>query len=254
MNCPKVSVITVTYNAATQLRATLANLAKADYPNLEVVVIDGASGDDTLEVIGDFSGLISYWSSEPDKGIYDAMNKGIRASTGDYLWFINAGDFIYDPGILSEIFPQGAPSADIYYGETLIVSASGERMGLRRKKLPDRLTWRSFRHGMVVSHQSIIVSRKVAPMYNLSYRYASDVEWVLLSLKNARSIVNTGRIMSEFAEGGISSRARKASLRERFRIMRKYFGLIPTLLSHIGFVFGSFGPEYRKADEELLEL
>lgn len=246
MICPKVSVVTVTYNAAWELRCTLSNLSRIDYPALEVVVIDGASTDGTRAVLSEFAGLITYASSEPDNGIYDAMNKGLRASTGDFVWFINAGDFVHDPRILTKIFASFGADADIYYGETLIRSESGKIMGLRRKQLPHQMTWKSFRYGMVVSHQSIIVRRDIAPQYDLSYRYAADIEWVIESLKKARKIVNTEMILSEFTEGGTSTRHRSESLRERFRIMVRHFGLSATLSAHAGFVLASFKPKYRK--------
>lgn len=246
MNYPKVSIITVTYNAAQELCRTLENISAVDYPNLEVVVIDGASTDSTPEVVEKFRNIISYYASEPDRGIYDAMNKGIEASTGDYFWFINAGDLIHDPGVLSKIFSNNHAPADIYYGDTLIRSETGRVMGLRRKKLPAKLSARSFRRGMTVCHQSIIVSRRVAPLYDLHYHYAADIEWVLTSLERSAAIVNTGAILSEFFEGGTSSKKRRESLRERFSIMRRHYGLLPTILSHAGFVFDLFGPKYRK--------
>lgn len=246
MNYPKVSIITVTYNAADALRSTLQNISQSDYPDFEVIVIDGASPDNTGDVVNEFSGLVNYFVSEPDGGIYDAMNKGLQVATGRYVWFINAGDKIYAPESITRIFDGRAEDADIYYGETLIRSEQGEELGLRKKKLPERMTWRSFRRGMVVCHQSILIKREIAPWYDLKYRYAADVEWVLVSLQRAKTIVNTHTILSEFALGGVSTRHRKASLKERYAIMKHYFGTVRTWISHIGFVFDVLKPDYRK--------
>lgn len=246
MNYPKVSIITVTYHAADALRSTLQNISQSDYPDFEVIVIDGASPDNTAEVVHEFSGLVNYFVSEPDGGIYDAMNKGLQAATGRYVWFINAGDKIYAPESITRIFDGRVEDADIYYGETLIRSEQGEELGLRKKKLPERMTWRSFRQGMVVCHQSILVKREIAPLYDLKYRYAADVEWVLVSLQRAKTIVNTHTILSEFALGGVSTRHRKASLKERYAIMKHYFGTVRTWISHIGFVFDALKPPFRK--------
>ena len=246
MTYPKVSIITVTYNAAAELRKTLENISRSNYPCFEVIVIDGASSDGTGEVINEFSETIDQWVSEPDKGIYDAMNKGLRYASGEYVWFINAGDKIHRPESITRIFDDNPQEADIYYGETLIRSESGDVLGLRKKKLPENLTWRSFRRGMVVCHQSILVRREIVPEYNPAYRYAADVEWVLLSLQRARTIVNTHTILSEFVLGGVSTRHRKASLRERYAIMKKYFGIFVTSLAHLGFVFDAFKPPFRK--------
>ena len=223
----------------------MASLSAVDYPNLEVVVIDGGSKDSTGQVLEEFSTLVNYSVSEPDSGIYDAMNKGLGAATGEYVWFVNSGDTVYDGEILKKIFSRGG-MADIYYGETLIKSENGKILGLRKKPLPAKLTWHSFRKGMVVCHQSVIIKRSIAPQYDTGYRLAADVEWVLQSLKNAVTIVNTGKILSVFVEGGASAKHRKTGLKERFGIMRRHFGLFPTLLSHAGFVLDSFKPRYRK--------
>ena len=246
MNYPKISIVTVTWNAAQALRETLQNIARSDYPNLEVVVIDGASTDRTAEVVKEYADRVDYFVSEPDGGIYDAMNKGLRAASGEYVWYINAGDRIHGPESITRIFNGRPADADIYYGETLIRSERGEELGLRKKKLPERMTWRSFRRGMVVCHQSILVRRAIAPKYDLRYRYAADIEWVLESLKRAERIVNTHTILSEFIEGGASTVHRRESLRERYDIMRRRFGTLPTLLAHIGFLFDALKPAYRK--------
>lgn len=246
MKYPKVSIVIVTYNAAEELRATLANIARSNYPAFEVVVIDGASTDHTASVVEDFSGVVNYYVSEPDSGIYDAMNKGLRAATGEYVWYVNAGDLIHGPESITRIFDGRPENADIYYGETLVRSGEGKELGLRKKKLPERLTWKSFRRGMVVCHQSILVRREIAPEYDLRYRYAADVEWVLVALKRAKTVVNTHTILSEFFLGGASTVHRRESLRERYDIMKRYFGTIPTWWAHIRFMFDALKPDYRK--------
>lgn len=243
---PKISIITVVYNAKEPLRETLENLKALKYDNKEIIVIDGDSSDGTKSVIEHYSLDISVWVSEPDKGLYDAMNKGLRLSTGEYVWFINAGDKVYSVDTLNNIFDGKEFHSDIYFGETLITTKDGVTLGLRKKKLPKKLRWQSFRHGMVVCHQSIIIKRRIAPLYNLKYRYAADIEWVLESLKKARSIYNTHQILSIFTEGGISTTSRHASLKERFTIMRHHFGLTQTLLSHVSFIFDILKPKYRK--------
>lgn len=238
----KVSVITVVWNAATELERTLSNLSALDRSaaELEVVVIDGASTDGTPEVMERYRELISYGVSEPDGGLYDAMNKGIRAATGDYLWFVNAGDTVYGTDVLTKLFGAGEPRADVYYGEALIVSPEGVALGLRRKRLPrGGLTWRSLERGMVVCHQSFIVRREIAPLYDTQrYALAADIDWVIECLKRASTVRDTGSILSCFATGGVSTRRRRASWRERWNIMVRHYGLARTLRSHAGFVWG----------------
>lgn len=243
---PKISIITVVYNAAQDLRKTLQNLAELKYENKEIIVVDGASTDGTAEVIAEFAVEINQLISEKDSGIYDAMNKGLSIATGHYVWFVNAGDLAYDPHILENIFKGQETYSDVYYGETLITSEEGKVLGLRKKKLPKRLSWRSFKRGMVVCHQSFIVMRDIAPMYDLKYRYAADVKWVMECLKRSKVITNTHQIISVFRTGGTSTSKRWESLLERFSIMRSYFGLYPTIYYHLLMALKLPYPKYRK--------
>ena len=89
---PTFSIITITYNAVRLVEQTLLNVLSQSYPNIEYIVIDGGSTDGTVDIIRRYESGLAYWVSEPDKGIYDAMNKGLQKATGDYVWFINAGD------------------------------------------------------------------------------------------------------------------------------------------------------------------
>lgn len=236
MNTPKISIIIVVYNAAKMLRRTLENVIGLRYVETEIIVVDGASKDGTVDVIKEFESQITRWVSEPDGGIYDAMNKGLAMATGDYVWYVNAGDSIYDVNVFEEVFAASS-WADVYYGETMVVAPDGTQLGLRKKKVPENLSWKSLKNGMVVCHQSLIVRREIAPMYNLDYKLAADVEWELLCLKAARTTHNLHRIVSAFETGGVSTSRRKAALIERFKIMRKYFGLVPTVAAHVKFLF-----------------
>lgn len=245
---PKISVITVVRNAPTDLEVTLSALCAMEYPAqaLELIVIDGASTDSTPDVIERFADRISYSVSEPDRGLYDAMNKGISAATGEYLWFVNAGDLPFDGDVLRKIFADGR-RFDIYYGDTAVHAPTGELLGLRKKPLPARLTWRSLGRGMVVCHQSFIVRRVVAPLYDWQqYSLVADIEWMIECLKTADSVCNTGLILSRFTTGGISSKRRKASLRQRWSLMCRHYGLVRTFLAHMGFVLDALRPDYRK--------
>ena len=125
---------------------------------------------------------------------------------------------------------------DIIYGGTMIIDEQQIEVGDRRLKPPSKLTWKSFRQGMVVCHQSIIVKREIAPEYNLEYRFSADIDWAIRASKSARLIHNSGLILSKFLEGGLTRHNIKAGLRERFRIMTGFYGFIPTVLRH--FVFG----------------
>ena len=231
---PKISIITIVYNGVSTIEKTIKSIAAQSYPNVEYIVVDGGSNDGTIDIVKNYSNSVSKWVSEPDKGIYDAMNKGITLSSGDYLWFINSGDEVYAPDTLQRIFnPNNSPFHDIYYGDTVMIDSEGKEIGNRRLTPPSSLSWRDFRNGMLVSHQSIIVSKKVASTYNTRYKFSADFEWCLLAMKKADRVINTHQILSRFLDGGITKQNITAGLKERFRIMSHYFGLTPTIFRHV---------------------
>ncbi len=230
---PLISIITVVYNSVQYIEKTIFSVINQSYPNIEYLIIDGGSTDGTLEIIKKYKEYIDYFISETDTGIYDAMNKGIRAASGDYLWFINSGDEIYDLNVLNIIFRNKANFADVYYGETEIIDTAGKTIGMRRHSTPKKLSWKTFKWGMKVSHQSIIVKKELAPLYDLNYQFSADFDWVIKVLKKAEKIENTGIILSKFMDGGTTKKNLKAGLKERFKIMQKNYGLIPTVLIHI---------------------
>lgn len=245
MNAIKISVITIVYNDVKHIEGTILSVVNQTYPDLEYIIIDGGSKDGTVDIIKKYSGKLSYWVSEKDKGIYDAMNKGLRVATGDFVWFINSGDKIHEANTIEKFIGTIDKETDVVYGETVLINDSGDILGMRRKKAPENLTWRSFFTGMMVCHQSVLVRREIAPVYNEKYRLSADFEWVLVSLKKARKIVNTYQILSRYLEEGATTQNHKASLKERFDIMKRYFGFVPTVLIHIWLAFTSFVFKFR---------
>jgi glycosyltransferase involved in cell wall biosynthesis len=229
---PKITIITVVYNARTLIEGTIKSILQQTYPGIEYIIIDGASTDGTLEVIEKYRSVVAVIQSEKDQGIYDAMNKGLKKATGDYVLFINAGDSLADQDILSTIF-NTQPEADVYYGNTEIIDVHGNSLGERRLKPPVRLTWRSLRFGMCVSHQSFIARRSLCDLYNLNYKISSDIDWVIRILRRSAMIIHVNQTISKFLEGGSSSENRNAALRERFQIMVKHYGFFPTLFNHV---------------------
>lgn len=229
----KVSVITVVFNAADLLEKTILNVLGQTYSNIEYIIIDGGSTDGSLEIIKKYNDRISYWTSETDKGLYDAMNKGLKAATGKWVWFINAGDLIYSEETTRKIFEDHGTDADIYFGDTMIVNDKYEEIGTRRLRPPETLTWKSFQKGMLVCHQSILISRNLADQYDLRYPHSADFDWLIKALKKATQIVNTRMILSSFLDGGQSKQTIKPSIAERFVSMRNHYGLFPTIIRHI---------------------
>jgi glycosyltransferase involved in cell wall biosynthesis len=234
---PFVSIITVVFNSEKLLEETILSVIKQSYPHFEYIIVDGGSKDKTLDIIKKYDSSINKWISEKDEGLYDAMNKGLKMAIGDYVWFINSGDKIYSPNTLEKIVESTHSMPDMIYGETEITDIDGNSLGMRRHSAPKALNWKMFSRGMLVCHQSVLVRRGLSGEYNLDYKYSSDFEWLIRALRAAKSIHNSGLTLSKFLEGGQTSKNRIPGLKERFRIMSKYYGLIPTILRHFAMVF-----------------
>lgn len=237
---PIVSIITVVYNGGTLLEGTIQSVLKQDASHLEYIIIDGGSKDGTLEVIQKYEDKIDYWISEPDKGIYDAMNKGLKVATGDYVWFMNAGDHIHGEAVLQDLFST-ISDADVYYGEANFVDEQrtllGTRSQISTRKLPENLTWKDMKYGMVVCHQSFIAKRSLVNEYDLTYRCSSDINWVIEVLKKSKTTVNSERVLSEYLVGGFSMKQQKLAWKERWQIYTHHYGLVQNVLATTYIVF-----------------
>jgi len=228
---PKISIITVVFNAESLIEKTIHSVINQSYKNIEFIIIDGASNDNTLIIIDKYRTAIQQLISEKDRGIYDAMNKGLKTASGEYVLFLNAGDELYERNTLELIFANNR-TADIYYGNTAVVDFEGRTLADRRLSPPEKLTWKSLKMGMCVSHQSFIAKRLLCDFYDTNYKIASDIDWVIKVLKQSDTIVNTHQYISKFLVGGTSAKRRKKALVERFSILSKHYGLIPTLINH----------------------
>ena len=237
MKSPVFSIITITRNAAKVLESTIVSIMNQTCCHIEYIIIDGASEDGTVGIIKRYQSGINHWISEPDKGLYDAMNKGLRAATGDYVWFLNAGDILKHSEIVAELSTiatqNGLP--DILYGETDLMDQQGHVFAERRLKTPHVLTWKSFRMGMLVCHQAFIVKRSVAPAYDLHYRFSADFDWCIRCLKETKHIVNTRLRLVNYLYTGLTTANRKQSLKERYAIMCKNYGIFATSIAHCWF-------------------
>ena len=249
----KISVVTITFNAASCLRRTLDSVLTQDYPWVEHWIVDGKSTDGTVAMAEHYrkqsaeagNSHIVNIQSESDAGLYDAMNKGLRLVTGDYIIYMNAGDFFPSPDTLSTIARcarvNNLPA--VIYGDTDIVDNTGMYIGRRHLLPPEHLTWRSFRHGMLVCHQAFYVRTDIAKChpYNTRYRHSADVDWCIRVMREADSralaLVNVHATVACYTREGQTTRFRRASLMERFAVMRSHYGLIVTLSMHLWFVF-----------------
>jgi glycosyltransferase involved in cell wall biosynthesis len=233
---PKLSVITVVYNNVQDVECTMLSVLGQTYHNIEYIIIDGLSTDGTLAVINKYAGSISKFISEKDKGIYDAMNKGLAMATGDYVIFMNSGDEFYDAETVAAVFAT-ANDADIYYGETEMMAGDGQSLGQRRHKAPNNFTWKGFKYGMSISHQAIYIRRALTEPYDNKYQLSADIDWIIRAAKKATKIVNVNRYVAKYLVGGMSKKKHRQSLQERFDIMKQNYGLITTILNHFVIAF-----------------
>jgi len=233
---PVLSVVTVVYNNVADIERTMLSVLNQTYPGIEYIVIDGASTDGTLQVIERYKDKLAKLISEKDKGIYDAMNKGIAAATGDYIIFMNSGDGFYSDDTVARVFAS-AEDADIYYGETEMMDEQGKNLGRRRHAAPYAFTWRDFKYGMSISHQAIYIKRSLVEPYDPKYQLSADIDWILRAAKKAKSIVNVHAYVARYKMGGMSKQKHKQSLLERFDIMKKHYGFLPTVLNHAVIAF-----------------
>lgn len=251
----KFSIITITYNAEKVLKRTTDSVKSQLYTDIEHIIVDGSSTDNTLEIARTYfnesnknrNGHTIRIMSEPDNGIYDAMNKGLKQATGQYVCFLNAGDYYPNAHTIQDIAAVISEKTDnmlpaVIYGDTDIVDNNGKFISHRRLTPPDNLTWRSFKHGMLVCHQAFYARNDIAQStpYNLTYHYSADVDWCIRIMKKAEkeclSLINVKKTIVNYTQEGETTRHHKASLKERFKIMAKQYGLITTLTMHAWFV------------------
>lgn len=235
---PKFSIITVTYNAQAVLEDTIQSVVSQTYHHVEYIIVDGASKDNTLAIIDRYKERITTVVSEPDKGLYDAMNKAMKLATGDYLCFLNAGDSFHEDNTLLQMVHSinSKELPDILYGETALVNNEHHFLRMRRLATPEVLTWKSFKEGMLVCHQAFFAKTSLAEPYDLQYRFSADFDWCIHVMKKARTLHNTHLTVIDYLEEGMTTQNRKASLRERFCIMARHYGLVSTAAHHAWFV------------------
>lgn len=242
-----ISIITITYNAGQFLERTIRSIAGQENATLgvdyEYLVIDGASTDNTLALIQQHKSNVSHWLSAPDRGLYDAMNKGLQLASGDYVWFMNAGDELHDAHVLARLLGQvrsSSPPADVYYSDALFVREDGSPVGLRSQVtphvLPGTLHWPDMALGMKVSHQAFVVRRAIAPMYPIN-NLSADLDWEIRCLKAAQRTQHLPFILCRYLVGGLSKQKHRQSLIDRFQVLTWHFGFWPTVWNHIRIVW-----------------
>ncbi len=239
MKQPLFSIITICYNAESTIGRTLDSVADQSCTDYEHIIVDGASKDKTLSIIDAAPRReLRVVKSEPDKGLYDAMNKGLGMARGQYLIFLNAGDKFHTQHSLAEVASviemNNVPG--VVYGQTNLVDNDGNYLGPRHLRAPSRLRYTDFARGMLVCHQAFVALRTIAPLYDTKWRFSADYEWCIRCLMHSHRNVSTGTVLIDYLSEGVTTANRRKSLIERFKIMCRYYGTVPTVARHLGFI------------------
>lgn len=222
-NSPKISIITINYNNMDGLSKTIQSVVAQSYPNIEYLVIDGGSVDESKHIIRAQEEKIAHWVSEPDSGIYNAMNKGIMAATGEYLLFINSGDVLVNNEVIADLTRQ-KPVADLICGNLIFEKEAGPEEWIPA----DELSFKTFLYS-TIPHPSTMIKRQlfnIVGMYNENNKIVSDWEFFLLAVcKHNCTYQHVDIFVTQYSDGGVSSNPQNFSTidEERQLVLNKYF-------------------------------
>lgn len=218
-NNPLISVVTVSYNAVSTIEQTILSVINQTYPHIEYIIIDGGSTDGTVDIIKKYADKIAYWVSEPDKGIYDAMNKGIKVATGEWINFMNSGDCLYRNDTIEKILNKSSTTnnVSIIYGKTMKIFEKYCTI-----ELPPMLS--KIKSRLPFCHQSSFIKLELQQMhpYNTNYKLVADDEFFYSMYMNNVIFLFVDEIISKYdAYSGVSSCNIKQALWENYQIRGK---------------------------------
>lgn len=207
---PKISVVTVCYNAAATIEKTMLSVINQTYENIEYIIIDGGSTDGTVDIIKKYADRIAYWVSEPDKGIYDAMNKGIKVATGEWINFIGADDVFYKNNVITNMVSNMKERNVVYYGNVIFKGSGKIYLGKFTK-----IKWGTTN----ISHQAIFYPKSVykAYVYNTQYKVYADYAYNLQLLKNNVKFKYINMIVTLYDVTGFSATNKDISFHKDYR-------------------------------------
>lgn len=215
----KISIIMVTYNAEKTIENSLLSLIKQDYKDKEIILIDGASTDRTVEIVERYKDYIDFMVSEPDRGIYHAANKGIEAATGDYIGFLNAGDWYINNHVLSEMAHRLSKNVDVYTGNMFLEVNGKWKRWISNPFLEALYSYCSLATPATFVRKSIL---KNLGKFNEEYRSSGDYELFLRLYTNHADFEVGGQYTTLMFDGGISSDPRKVGYKENRKIALQY--------------------------------
>jgi len=233
----KISIITINYNNKKGLEKTVQSVVSQTQRDYEFIIIDGGSTDGSKELIECYSDRLYYWVSEPDTGVYNAMNKGIKAATGDFVIFMNSGDFFYENTVLEKVEPLLVNEFDIYYGDNYKIKPHSKR----KKTYPEKLSF-SFFYSSCINHQSTFIRRQLFFdyfLYNETFKIISDWEFFVYTIcienKPYKYLKMT---ICNYDFTGISSKKENESIidLEKSVVFKTYFSLFMEEAKVVGLI------------------
>jgi len=227
----KVTIVTVVYNAHDLMEDTLLSVIQQTYLNIEYIVIDGGSTDGTVEIIKKYENHISHWVSEPDEGLYDAMNKAINLATGKWINFMNAGDVFYDKDVVRDLMDRVPQGTDFIYGNHIWEGEVGKAVVEAR---PLELMWQriSFSHQSLFSSVELMKKRP----FVLSYSIVCDYEFYFYYYMKKKVFWNSGSIIAVVISGGVSEVNFFKRTYERWKVVKQYKNSLRVHLFYINII------------------
>ena len=221
---PLITIITAVLNGTSHLEQTIQSVLNQGYDNIEYIIVDGGSTDGTLDIIRRYDDKLAYWLSEPDKGIYDAMNKGIALSNGEIVGLINSDDY-YEKGAIEQVIDAygkyGVNNRTIIYGNYYILD---EIINVKTELLSDLRFWR----GMSICHQAMFVTRDIyqtVSLYDTTLKYAADYDFLVNAIRTHVNFINTDKFLVTFRNVGATYNNVLSSYKESLSILRQHSGL-----------------------------
>lgn len=243
---PLISIITVVYNGQKYLEETIKSVTSQTYENIEYIIIDGGSTDGTLDIIRKYEEKITYWVSERDRGIYDAMNKGVTVSNGDWINFMNAGDRFYSADTVSNIFAKERINCDIIYGDLALDYGAFSRY---QKALRIKHIWK----GMIFSHQSCFISGNLhrKKSYSLEYSIGADFDFFYSSYLLGANFEYIPVAISVMSTNGLSDTNRIETITQWHKIVYAHDGLVINMKS-VHYLYLFFDQIFRLFAKKIL--
>ena len=220
----KITIITVCFNSQETIRDTIQSVLSQDYPEIEYIVVDGASTDHTPEILAEYSDRIACVISEPDDGIYDAMNKGIHQASGDFIGILNSDDVYRDKTVISKVVQEIESSgADALFADLCIVERNNLNKVIRYCSAKKFRIWK-IRWGMTIPHPTFFVSRdsyEKYGLYKINYRVSADFELIARFLyHHSVSYVYLPQNIVKMRHGGISTTGLWGRIHQNLEIVR----------------------------------